>query len=147
MANIHLNKPTDFVNQSYRRSDHKSFQEKKHSLIIDAQSAVNKEIKTESGTLRFENGVAVLPDDTRAKDVYDELAQDTHPDHYALVEDKQTVNVSQTHRYHFGWNRIYEQAHERLFGNSKDDTENYREEIHDRQDEPRRDSKPQRGAR
>ncbi len=63
----------EYVNPSYRRSDHPSFQEKHHTLIIDPQGASNKAIPTESGKLRFENGVAVLPNDERARDIVDEL--------------------------------------------------------------------------
>jgi len=104
VANLVLKDKKGYVNPSYQRSDHPSFQDKKHSLIIDAQGASNRTIKTESGTLRFENGVAVLPDDTRAKDVYDELqkTESLHPDQYALIEKKETVNVDKIHRYHFG---------------------------------------------
>ena len=118
---------TDYTNHSYKRSDHPSFQDKKHSLLIDTQGASNKEIKTESGTLRFEDGVAVLPDDTRAKDIYDELQHSPdpevralHPNQYSLVEDKPTVNVDSMHRYHFGYNRRFSEAWDRIFGNDND---------------------------
>jgi hypothetical protein len=109
----------DYTNPSYKRSDHPSFKEKKHSLVIDTQGASNREIHTESGTLRFEDGVAVLPDDTRAKDIYDEMlaTQATHPDQYTLVEDKPTVNVDKIHRYTFGYNRRFSEAWDRIFGN------------------------------
>ena len=109
MPNLHLTDKKKYVNPSYRQSNHPSFQEKKHTLIIDAQGASNKSIKTESGTLRFENGVAVLPHDERGRDIVDELngsndpnVRALHPDQYALVENKRTVNVDETHRYHFG---------------------------------------------
>ena len=98
----------DYVNPSYRRSDHPSFQEKHHTLIIDAQGASNKVIPTESGNLRFENGVAVLPSDDRARDIVDELngssdpnVRALHPEQYALVEKKRTVNVDSIHNYTF----------------------------------------------
>ena len=109
MPNLHLTDKKKYVNPSYRQSNHPSFQEKKHTLIIDAQVSSNKSIKTESGTLRFENGVAVLPHDERGRDIVDELngsndpnVRALHPDQYALVENKRTVNVDETHRYHFG---------------------------------------------
>jgi hypothetical protein len=117
----------EYTNPSYKRSDHPSFKEKKHTLLIDTQGASNKDIHTESGTLRFEDGVAVLPDDTRAKDIYDEMlaTQATHPDQYTLVEDKPTVNVDKTHRYTFGYSRRFSEAWERAFGNpdNQEDTE------------------------
>ena len=117
----------DYTNPSYARSDHPSFQESKHSLLIDNQGASNRSIPTESGTLKFENGVAVLPDDTRAKDIYDEIVatEALHPGQYTLVEDKPTVNVDKIHRYTFGYNRKFAEAWDRVFGNSDnlEDTE------------------------
>ena len=113
----------NYTNPSYQRSDHPSFQKKRHSMIVDAQGASNKEIRTESGTLKFENGVAVLPDDTRAKDVYDELKAKhaRHPNQFMLSEKRGTVNVDETHRYSFGWSRSFESAWERAFGASEND--------------------------
>lgn len=108
----------DYTNPSYKRSDHPSFQEKKHALIIDSQGASNKEIRTESGTLRFEDGVAVLPDDSRAKDIYDEIkaTKALHPQQYSLVEKKPTVNVDKIHRMKFGWTRSFASSWDRIFG-------------------------------
>ena len=113
----------DYINPSYRKSDHPSFKEKKHTLLIDNQGASNRDIKTESGTLRFENGVAVLPDDTRARDIYDEIkaTEALHPGQYSLIEDKPTVNVDTIHRYHFGWSRSFESGWARIFTGSKND--------------------------
>ena len=131
----------DYVNPSYRKSDHPSFREKKHTLLIDNQGASNREIPTESGTLRFENGVAVLPDDSRAKDIYDEMVatEALHPNQYTLVEDKPTVNVDKIHRYTFGYSRAFARAWERAFGNDEDDLEN-KEESNGRAIEPRDES-------
>ena len=94
-------------------------------MIVDAQGGGNREVKTESGTLKFENGVAVLPNDTRAKDVYDELKAKhaRHPNQFMLSEKRGTVNVDETHRYSFGWNRTFESAWERAFGKSENDSE------------------------
>ena len=104
MTNVHLNDKKSYVNPSYRRSDHPSFQQKRHTMVVDAQGASNKEVKTESGTLRFENGVAVLPDDSRARDMVQEMnaTKALHPNQFALIEKKGTVNVDKTHRYYFG---------------------------------------------
>ena len=115
----------DYINPSYRRSDHPSFQDKKHTLLIDNQGASNRDIRTESGTLRFENGVAVLPNDERARDIYDEIkaTEALHPNQYTLVEDKPTVNIDLDHRYTFGWNRSFGNAWDRIFGKSKNDPE------------------------
>lgn len=95
----------NYTNPSYRRPDHPSFQEKRHSMIVDAQGASNKEIRTESGTLKFENGVAVLANDSRARDIVDELRGSTnpsvralHPNQYSLIENKPTVNTDTIHR-------------------------------------------------
>ena len=119
MPNLKLNKAKDYVNPSYTRSDHPSFQEKRHSLVIDAQGASNKTVQTESGAVRFENGVAVLPDDSRAKDIVQEINQSgkaLHPNQYSLIEKKPTVNVDQrTHPMRIvnpgmPWNRYDERG-------------------------------------
>lgn len=124
----------NYTNPSYRRPNHPSFGDKRHSMIVDAQGASNKEIKTESGTLKFEHGVAVLPDDTRAKDVYDELnaKHARHPNQFMLSEKRGTVNVDETHRYSFGWSRSFESAWEQAFGKTENDPEedeNGRQEV------------------
>ena len=100
MPNLHLGNKKNYTNPSYRRGDNPLWGKKKHSLLIDAQGASNKEVQTESGTVKFENGVAMLPHDTRAQDVYDELrvTEARHPNQYALVNNKPTINVDKTHR-------------------------------------------------
>lgn len=135
----------NYVNPSYQKSDHPSFRDKKHTLLIDAQGASNKSIKTESGTLRFENGVAVLPDDSRAKDIYDEIqkTQARHPQQYALVQDKPTVNVDETHRYTFGshpampWAR-YDELGRRLPDLETEDTDDESTEQRTGASDPKR---------
>ena len=104
MSNIFLSDKKKYVNPSYRSGANPLWGKKKHSLLIDSQGASNKEIQTESGTLKFENGVAALPDDSRAKDIYDEIqkTEALHPNQYSLVEDKPTVNTDTVHRYYFG---------------------------------------------
>ena len=104
MANVVLSNKQNYVNPSYRSGANPLWGKKKHSLLIDAQGASNKTIQTESGSLRFENGVAALPDDSRAKDIYDEIqkTQALHPNQYSLVQDKPTVNTDTVHRYFFG---------------------------------------------
>ena len=125
MTNVVLSNKKDYKNPSYRSGSNPLWGKKKHSLIIDAQGASNREIQTESGILRFENGVAALPDDSRARDIVQEMNVTTalHPKQFSLVEDKPTVNTDQTHRYHFGWNRTYERAWELAFGRFEDDPE------------------------
>ena len=96
MANLYLNDKKNYVNPSYRRSDHPSFKEKRHTMVVDSQGASNRDVQTESGTLRFENGVAVLPDDGRARDIVQEMnatGKANHPNQYALLEKRPTVNV------------------------------------------------------
>ena len=151
MANLRLTDKKDYKNPSYRRPDHPSFQEKKHSLVIDAQSASNKTIETESGKLRFENGVAVLPDDERARDIVDELngshdpnVRALHPDQYALVEEKPTVNTDPIHNYTFGSHPAMPWATYDEHGKRVEDPE---EEIEDdRQTEPGARSDPNGGT-
>lgn len=152
VTNIHLKDKKKYVNPSYRRPDHPSFQEKKHTLIIDAQGASNKRIKTESGTLRFENGVAVLPNDERGRDIVDELngsddpnVRRLHPDQYALVENKRTVNVDETHRYHFGSHLAMPWATYDERGRRVKDPD-IKEDHHDRREQPGTDSVSNSGA-
>src|SRR3990167_8113432 len=104
MSNVILSDKKDYENPSYRSGTNPLWGKKKHSLLIDSQGASNQEIQTESGTLKFENGVAALPDDSRAKDIYDEIQKTKalHPNQYALIEDKPTVNTDTVHRYYFG---------------------------------------------
>jgi len=113
----------EYVNPSYRKPDHPSFQDKKHTLLIDNQGASNRDIHTESGTLRLENGVAVLPDDTRAKDIYDEIVSEKalHPGQYSLIEDKPTVNVDPIHRYRFGYSRNFARRWDEIFGDTEEE--------------------------
>ena len=99
----------NYVNPSYRKSNHPSFQQKRHNLVIDSQGASNREVHTESGTIKFEAGVAVLPADSRARDIVDEMNQSAdpavkalHPRQYSLVENKPTVRVDTVHRFFFG---------------------------------------------
>lgn len=122
MPNVVLSDKTKYKNPSYRKNG-KHFEKKKHSLVIDSQGASNREVRTESGTLKFENGVAMLPHDTRARDIVDEMnaSEALHPQQYALIENKSTVNVDKTHRYHFGWSKVYERSWKRAFGKSRND--------------------------
>ena len=110
----------NYTNPSYRRPDHPSFQQKRHSMIVDAQGASNRVIETESGKLKFENGVAVLPDDSRAKDVYDELKAKhaCHPNQFSLTQKRLTVNPDNTHRMRVGWTRKFADSWERAFGDN-----------------------------
>lgn len=138
----------EYVNPSYRRSDHPSFRDKKHTIIVDAQGASNKSIPTESGTLRFENGVAVLPNDERARDIVDELngtddlnKRALHPNQYALVENKPTVNVDPIHNYTFGSHPSMPWATYDERGRRVEDTETQEEEQ-----DGERDRRPNRTA-
>jgi len=100
VTNVVLADKKNYKNPSYRSGANPLWGKKKHSLLIDSQGASNREIQTESGTLKFENGVAALSDDSRAKDIYDEIQKTkaSHPNQYALIEDKPTVNTDRTHR-------------------------------------------------
>ena len=102
MPNVNFKR--DYRNESYKTSGNPNFRKKKHSLIIDSQGASEGAIKTESGTLNFESGIAMLPDDSRAEDMHAEITAKyaNHPGHFALVQDKPTANVDRTHRYFFG---------------------------------------------
>jgi hypothetical protein len=104
LASVVLSDKKNYTNPSYRSGANPLWGKKKHSLLIDSQGASNKTIRTESGTLKFENGVAALPNDERAKDMYDEIqkTEALHPNQYSLVENKPVVNPDTIHRYTFG---------------------------------------------
>lgn len=100
-----------YKNESYADKNNPNFKGKKHNLVIDAQGASNREVQTESGTLRFENGVAVLPPDTRAEDIVAEMNEGSdlvgdnqalHPNQFALIKGRENINMDSVHRYHFG---------------------------------------------
>lgn len=99
--NIHLPKP--FRNQSAKSRYNQTLQQKKQSLVFDLDAPDGKTVKTEAGTVMFEGGMAVLPDDGRADEIHGELAAHArHSDQIAIVKHRERQNMDRTHRYFFG---------------------------------------------
>ena len=103
MTGINLKKL--WVNKSYKRGDNPDInRDPKHHMIMDVQREMTGPIETESGTIMFDQGLATLPADSRAEDVYAELQEKhaIHPQHFALLKNRERYNDSQTHRYFQG---------------------------------------------
>mgnify|MGYP001586779533 CR=1 FL=1 len=93
-------------NKSHKSKFNKDFDVPRHAWITDIQNSGTHEIKTESGTIRFEQGIATLPDDSRVNDIHAELQEkhSLHPEHrqFVKIPHKERINTSRTHRYFQG---------------------------------------------
>lgn len=89
MPTIHLEKP--FRTHSHRDPNNPHIKEKKRqSVLIDIQAPKRKTVITTAGTVTFERGMAVMPDDSRAEDILGELKKtEMHPDQYNLVKHRE----------------------------------------------------------
>jgi len=108
MTAIHLKNP--FKNRSHADLNNPVLQnQKKQNVLVNIQNP-NQEIRTESGTVKFEKGIAVLPPDSRAKDILGELKEkhSTHRDHFSLIEGRESMKraVKQTHKSVFSVPRL-----------------------------------------
>lgn len=97
-----------FRNKSHKSKGNPLFDKPKQAVIFDIQSKDGEEVrtvKTKAGTVRFDGGVAVLPDDTRADDIYGELKEQhgMHPLHnqFGLVRHRDSMKKDPVHRYKF----------------------------------------------
>jgi len=92
------------VNESHRDPNAKVLQDKKQSIIcdLDAGDGIHTEY-TEAGIITFDQGVAVLPDDSRANDMVSELKsrKGNHRDRYAYTPHREGMRRDPTHRYTF----------------------------------------------
>ena len=102
---MHINLKKPWINKSYKRSDNPDInRDPKHHMIMDVQREMTGVVETESGNLVFDQGIATLPADSRAEDIYAELQEKhaIHPQHFALLKDRERHNDSRTHRYFQG---------------------------------------------
>ena len=100
-----LNLKKHYQNKSHKSKNNPDLKKKKQSILFDVQQkAPLSHYDTEAGTIVFEQGMAVLPDDTRADDAVAELQEKhgLHPDHFSHVSGREGVNTSRTHRYFQG---------------------------------------------
>lgn len=99
--NIHLPKP--FRSKSHRNPNNPVLKQKRQALVFDLDAPDGKTVNTKAGTVTFESGMAVVPDDGRAEDIHGELAQGAkHQDQMALVRHRERASMERTHRYFFG---------------------------------------------
>ena len=104
------------MNPSYKRPSNRILNESpRHAVIQNMQSAKPTEVmQTEAGTIVFQNGMAVLPNDSRPDDVRAELSEKhgLHPGHFVLHKGQRNKNRDGIHNYVFGcwpempWKRI-----------------------------------------
>ena len=97
--------PKPWRNRSHRDPNNPDIKKKRQAVLVDVQSKTARNIvRTTSGDVLFEHGMAVLPDDTRAEDIHAELMQTKalHPGHYALTRHRESVNTDRTHRFFLG---------------------------------------------
>jgi hypothetical protein len=80
---INWNRP--FRNKSHRSKANPLFEQKKQTLLQDLDHAKGIHVEnTKAGTVVFEDGLAVLPNDGRANEMWAELnGKRRHPHQYA----------------------------------------------------------------
>jgi phosphoribosyl-ATP pyrophosphohydrolase len=100
--NIKIPKP--FKNKTYKSRHNKVLDKKKQSVIMDIEAKGHKEVKTEAGNVVFDQGIAVLEDDSRADEIHAELQEkhQIHPDQYSYVRHREGMKRSEIHNYTFG---------------------------------------------
>ena len=90
----------DYKNRSWKDKHNPDFEKKKQSVIVnhDDNSQGTRTVRTSAGDIVFERGMAVLPNDGRAEDVYGELQQHAkHRDQFALVRGREGMKRDNTH--------------------------------------------------
>ena len=104
MPAIHLRKPYRSPSILSRRN--KLVKEtKKQAVLVDIQRQADHEVvPTKAGDVTFDHGVAVMPNDERAQDAYDELKESDPllPDRYAIVRNREGMYRDDLHRTLWG---------------------------------------------
>ena len=117
-------KSRSWVNESHRNPNAKVLQEKKQSVIcdLDAGDGIHTEY-TEAGVVVFDQGTAVLPDDSRANEMVAELKsrKGNHRDRYAYIRHREGMRRDPTHNYTFGYGHISEDRWNDIFGKKEED--------------------------
>jgi len=101
---LHIRNAKRWKNSTYKSQQNKELDAKKQNVIVNIEQESRIEtVRTTSGDIVFDQGIAVLPNDTRADDVVAELRQtQKHPQQYALIKDREGFKRDPIHRYHFG---------------------------------------------
>lgn len=106
LPTLRLTNPREWMNPSYKKRSNRILNESpRHAILQDLQAkATRNVIETAAGRIVFENGIAVLPNDTRADDVKAELAETRglHPGHYILHKGQRNKFRDGVHHYTFG---------------------------------------------
>ena len=119
-------KTRTWANESHRDPNAKMFKAKTQSVIcdMDAGDGMHTEY-TEAGTITFDQGVAVLPDDSRGEEMVAELKsrRGNHRDRYAYTPNREGMRRDPVHNYTFGFGSISKERWEKAFGKKekKDD--------------------------
>ena len=98
--NFSIKKP--WVNQRHNSPFNRELNKKKQAIIqnlTDNPDGIHIE-ETKAGTVVFDHGTAVLPNDGRANDIYWELrSREKHRAHYNLVTQREGFKRDPTHKY------------------------------------------------
>jgi len=103
---IELPKKTrSWVNESHRNPNAKVLKQKKQSVLcdLDAGDGIHKEY-TEAGMVVFDQGTAVLPNDSRADDIAAELMsrKGSHRSRYSFTRDREGHKRNPLHKMQVG---------------------------------------------
>ena len=78
---------------------------KKQTILYDVQQGPgSKTIDTKAGTVKFVDGIAVLPDDGRGDEIAAEVKEkhSLHPTQYGVVKHREGMKRDSIHNYTFG---------------------------------------------
>lgn len=117
---IELPKKTrSWVNESHRDPNADMFKAKTQSVIcdLDAGDGIHTEY-TEAGMVTFDQGMAVLPDDSRGGDILAELKsrKGNHRDRYSHVQHREGHRRDSIHNYTFSFSQIPDNRWDMAFG-------------------------------
>jgi hypothetical protein len=117
-------KGTQWVNENHKNPHAKILQEKKQAIIHDCDAGDGIHVEyTEAGTVVFDQGTAVLPNDSRANEIMAELKtkKGYHRDRYAYVRNRESRMRDSIHNYTFGYSAIPQDKWDMIFGKDKKD--------------------------
>lgn len=97
--NFNIKKP--WRNQNHRSPFNRELNKSRQAILQDLVHGEGIHVEhTKAGTVVFDNGMAVLPNDSRADEIHAELrTRERHPDHYALVKNREGRKRDALHRY------------------------------------------------
>lgn len=80
-----------WVNESHRSPNNSEFKKKKQTILNNLNAGDGVKVEhTQAGTVVFDQGMAVLPDDGRADEIHKELeSRQVHPHQYAVTKHRE----------------------------------------------------------